>query len=227
MSEIFSVLLTTPDGLPYVVPGTEIISLKKVIRQQINIDAQYYTQINTGIEKNKLIIPFVRSEGAKSEVSSALAVKDGYYHIELYAGLTNVNCTVHIYLFSYTDNQPLPEFGAAFWDETGKCILTSETKILKTEQSFNPSVNSGNQTVGKKLAIMSNLSGSGYAQIWIQDYGWTEYVSSGVSCSTQGSSSVISFPKFKHISRPPGEILEYHFDYFKLNFPCIDASVYD
>lgn len=159
----FGAFLTREDGTPFYIQDTTPLAL--VRRQTFSIDATVNSGSGQRISLDAVgalpylyFIRFDQTDGWGYQTTS-----DGVHGIVVGAFSSGV-VSGTIYVFGAVA-QPIPAWGIAIYDSTGKCILTNETRVLAGVDIVNPTGSPGtagylNENYNGKFAIVPGRCGA-------------------------------------------------------------------
>jgi len=186
----FGAMMLREDGTPFYIDGTLPFSLTR--RQDFSVDAT----VNSG---NGASIQLDSTGGQPFIYFVRFFQRDSWGYMQQSNGLnylvagafTSGICSGTIYGFSM-QYQNVPAWGIAIYDESGRCVITNETKTLRGVGIVNPTGNpstSGylNETIGGSKAIVVGRTGADVYQQIIGGRPITQIITRSTGCFLDGS----------------------------------------
>ncbi|MCW7549186.1 hypothetical protein OO184_14910 [Photorhabdus sp. APURE] len=174
---MFSALLTTPDGTPWIIPNSTPLCLRETrILQSKDVDNRGIVNLDIPVSTRCLIF-------AAWTAWRNLALPNVYqfktdnnkWGFSAYGGI-NKGDQLKIYIFTDDEQRPpIGEWGICVWGEHNKCILHHLSKALaiKGVMKTFPSNSSDyvyinySETIAGKVAVMATVAGFGFYNLQI------------------------------------------------------------
>lgn len=134
---MYGAMLTDSQGVPFYVGGTRPLTL--LSKTTYSIPGSSSTNSwNLYQNDGAVRFTFIQSNGSDATKAEWLQLDAGIWKLYATGGTRNVT----VYIFGYK-TQPVPKWGVAIYNESGECILTNESKVLKDVREFgNPASDS-------------------------------------------------------------------------------------
>ncbi|MDC9588344.1 hypothetical protein PSI23_03185 [Xenorhabdus sp. XENO-10] len=177
--------LTTNEGVPWWTPKTTPLSF---VRKASVTIGRWHDSIDTHISTTQPCMAFMcaRTGNVLNAPYGELMSNNGRWRIELSAPEARPPVSCDIYIFTLVYPQPVPDWGIAVWDESGKCVITSDTKPLVIEGEY--STNQQMTLQGKK-AILTQTTGWISSTVDSPDEPLLKYVDTSFSAFFNGQST--------------------------------------
>lgn len=150
-------LITADDGTQFITDESTPVSLQGIYTAS---GSSLVTQV-IPFDTSDVVLPFCISTG---NTYFSYGISGNNIQVTAQAADTDSAAFIFtVYLFT-TRAQPVPSWGVAIWDKSGKCILTNETKVLTDIQNLGTKGASDSglgltRTMAGKWAILPEVSG--------------------------------------------------------------------